>query len=132
MKSIILIAGAVISAVFLVCLYLLYLRPELSTGYANSMVKGNLAKVRSGDSIDEVYNQLGAPIYFAVISSNPTQSVAYDYDVSKAHVRDMMTNINVQIDLQFSTNNGFSGWYRRFEIDMRNEKVVRVLQDLQD
>lgn len=109
-----------------------YRLPEWSTRFASSSVKRNFEKVRIGASVDEVYQQLERPFYATVVSNGVNARVAYDSDVSPGHLRVLMLDKCVSVWLEYSKNNGLSGKYNRFGIELRDSKVARILQDQQD
>jgi hypothetical protein len=129
---------ALIGFLFVICvlvfgvLWYVRFRPEATTGYANPLVKSRFSNIHTGDTFDQIYERLGNPIYFSVISSKPDEPIQYDYDVNKEHLSQVIEGSNLMVNLHYSTNNGFSGWYFRYEIEMQGGKVIRVLRDLQD
>lgn len=109
-----------------------YYLPEWSTQYSTPAVKKNFTSVRLGTTLDELYVILGKPFYAAVIYNGTNAPVENDYEVSADHLRNRMKSGDVTLWLQYSKNNGRSGYYNRYELEMRNGVVIRVNQDLQD
>lgn len=109
-----------------------YYLPEWSTQYSTPAVKKHFSDVRLGTTLDELYELLGKPFYATVIYNGTNAPVDYDYDVTAPHLRTIMQSGDVTLWLQYSRNNGRSGYYKRYDIEMRNGLVVRVNQDLQD
>ena len=121
-------------AIFVVVLGLLAIGfvPECTTHYASSSVKRNFSSVQLGTTLDGLYQQLGKPFYAVVIHNGTNAPVFYDYDVKVEHLRKQMQDADITLWLQYSRNNGVSRWYNRYEVEMRNDKVVSVNRDFQD
>lgn len=109
-----------------------YRLPEWSTSYSAPEVKRSFGTVSNGAGLEDLYQRIGVPFYAAVLSNGPRMLVSYDHDVSLQHLSGLMSNAGVTVCLHYSTNNGMSGHYYRYEVELSRGKVVRVLRDLQD